>query len=192
MCKVQCNNPYWCASSQPGNSIMFDMFYCAGAPKCYGCSSPYTNCGDACVDTATNPDNCGSCGHSCGAGYSCVASDCVMNSVAIVDTLTPDLVVANSQFTIQYALTPTASNIILSNDWWPHYTFTSNYPRTLSFVPRHDDVGDHRVTVKAYKNILGGTLLGSVTTRVLVTCNPAEPGYGLCCVGDRCVLVVAV
>jgi len=116
-----------------------------------------------------------------------------MNSVAIIGTLSPGVVVADSPFTIQYVLTPDAPNIVLSNnEGWPYYTFAAGYPRTLSFVPRHGDVGAHRVTVQAYKNILGGTLLGSVTTRVLVTCNPAEQGYGPCCIGDRCVLVVAV
>jgi hypothetical protein len=34
-------------------------------------------CGDSCVDTATDPYNCGECGRQCAEGATCVASDCV-------------------------------------------------------------------------------------------------------------------
>ncbi len=41
-----------------------------------GCASGQTYCGGACVDTSTNPANCGQCGTSCGAGLLCVNGLC--------------------------------------------------------------------------------------------------------------------
>jgi hypothetical protein len=34
-------------------------------------------CGSACVDTTSDPSNCGGCGHACGAGQACQSSRCV-------------------------------------------------------------------------------------------------------------------
>lgn len=39
------------------------------------CKSTQTSCGSKCVDTQSDPNNCGSCGNSCGAG-SCVQGSC--------------------------------------------------------------------------------------------------------------------
>ena len=44
-----------------------------------GCSDPVkkSSCGGTCVDTTTDPANCGSCGVACGGGTSCCDSRCV-------------------------------------------------------------------------------------------------------------------
>jgi hypothetical protein len=41
---------------------------------------PCTMCGDACVDTATDPSNCGRCGIACGPGEACVSGSCQTSS----------------------------------------------------------------------------------------------------------------
>lgn len=41
------------------------------------CEGGKTRCGDVCVDTSTDPRNCGSCGKACGdLGVSCVGGSC--------------------------------------------------------------------------------------------------------------------
>ncbi|MFL5761873.1 MAG: hypothetical protein ACJ789_19410 [Thermomicrobiales bacterium] len=35
------------------------------------CSAPQQNCGDVCVDTRSDPNNCGDCGNGCGNGACC-------------------------------------------------------------------------------------------------------------------------
>ncbi|MEZ4409655.1 MAG: MXAN_6577-like cysteine-rich protein [Polyangiales bacterium] len=40
------------------------------------CGAGQTRCGDVCVDTASNNDNCGSCGNACSAGQTCTAGAC--------------------------------------------------------------------------------------------------------------------
>src|SRR5258708_4582033 len=42
-----------------------------------GCAAPHVRCGEQCVDTATDTNNCGICGHTCGCGStSCTAGMC--------------------------------------------------------------------------------------------------------------------
>jgi hypothetical protein len=36
-----------------------------------------TKCGNVCVDTTTDPANCGACGTACATGQTCVASQCM-------------------------------------------------------------------------------------------------------------------
>jgi hypothetical protein len=43
------------------------------------CPAPNTNCGTTCTNTQTDPNNCGSCGHSCNGG-SCVGGRCNCSS----------------------------------------------------------------------------------------------------------------
>ncbi|HSQ63738.1 MAG TPA: hypothetical protein VLM85_11015 [Polyangiaceae bacterium] len=45
-----------------------------GCGTCLGSAS--TCCGTTCVDTTSDPNNCGSCGHGC-TGLSCCSSSCV-------------------------------------------------------------------------------------------------------------------
>lgn len=40
------------------------------------CTCPGMVCGNACVDTQTNPANCGACGNACATGATCVAGNC--------------------------------------------------------------------------------------------------------------------
>ena len=46
------------------------------------CASGQTSCSGVCVNTSTNAQNCGSCGHACGTGTSCVNGACVQNLLA--------------------------------------------------------------------------------------------------------------
>ncbi len=41
------------------------------------CASDQALCRGACTSLATDPANCGACGHACGAGQNCAASACV-------------------------------------------------------------------------------------------------------------------
>src|SRR5512145_2973617 len=40
------------------------------------CAGTQIKCGGTCVEPATNPNNCGSCGNACGLGQSCTAGTC--------------------------------------------------------------------------------------------------------------------
>src|SRR3954463_9816842 len=40
------------------------------------CKGDLTKCGKHCADLATDPANCGSCGHVCAAGQTCVGGQC--------------------------------------------------------------------------------------------------------------------
>jgi hypothetical protein len=56
-----------------------DTCQCGNQPPCASgacCAAPG---GAACVDTSSDPNNCGSCGHACGANGQCQASQCVCN-----------------------------------------------------------------------------------------------------------------
>lgn len=39
------------------------------------CLSPYSSCGARCVDLSSDPENCGSCGRTCGSSI-CIAAEC--------------------------------------------------------------------------------------------------------------------
>ncbi len=43
------------------------------------CASDQTRCGSVCVDTTTDPSNCGACGRNCCAGTLCSAGVCVVS-----------------------------------------------------------------------------------------------------------------
>jgi hypothetical protein len=47
---------------------------CAGGPHCVG---NQTCCSSGCFDLASDPANCGSCGHPCNAGQACMMGMCV-------------------------------------------------------------------------------------------------------------------
>ena len=47
-----------------------------GPPGCNPCSEGETQCGGECVDTFSDPNNCGSCGHQCSEGESCSEGYC--------------------------------------------------------------------------------------------------------------------
>ena len=42
----------------------------------WGCPTGLINCGNNCVNIKNDPSNCGTCGHACAAGYSCVNGVC--------------------------------------------------------------------------------------------------------------------
>jgi hypothetical protein len=53
---------------------------CSGNP----CTAPLERCGDVCDDLRSDGQNCGACGHVCGAGLACVSSACVPDAAAAV------------------------------------------------------------------------------------------------------------
>src|SRR3982750_4742968 len=48
----------------------------AGAGGTVSCAPDQTLCGSACLNTASDSDNCGGCGIPCLAGHTCQASQC--------------------------------------------------------------------------------------------------------------------
>ncbi|MHB1845412.1 MAG: MXAN_6577-like cysteine-rich protein [Deltaproteobacteria bacterium] len=55
------------------------LFATLGCPPKPGavCQSPAKSCGSECVNTATDPRNCGACGAACPSGQSCASGACV-------------------------------------------------------------------------------------------------------------------
>ena len=53
---------------------------CTGQPCGGGCPSPSADCGGFCVDTSTDRQNCGSCGHLCLPTEVCSSGSCVCQS----------------------------------------------------------------------------------------------------------------
>ena len=43
----------------------------------YLCGDDQTDCDDQCVDTQTDHNNCGDCGHVCGECQTCSGGQCV-------------------------------------------------------------------------------------------------------------------
>jgi hypothetical protein len=42
------------------------------------CAMPYTNCSNVCVDTTSDPANCGTCAKSCPTGVACTQGSCIV------------------------------------------------------------------------------------------------------------------
>jgi hypothetical protein len=108
------SDPDHCGTTCPGVSCPSGM--CAGGtcantctPGFSGCPEPYTcldsgMCGcdpstpdycaasNTCVDTSSDPQNCGSCGHACDASSSCVGGSCTAVACTLEnnDACTPD------------------------------------------------------------------------------------------------------
>lgn len=53
---------------------------CTGQPCGGGCPSPRADCGGFCVDTSTDRQNCGSCGHLCLPNEVCSGGNCACQS----------------------------------------------------------------------------------------------------------------
>jgi hypothetical protein len=72
------SNPKRCGSLRvcPGDTVCLQK---GKNPQC-GCPSGTQLCGtNQCVDTKTDPSNCGSCGNACAAGQSCQRGQCVVS-----------------------------------------------------------------------------------------------------------------
>jgi len=52
-----------------------------GAVDCSSCGVGYSACGNECTQTATDPQNCGTCGHACTQGQTCSGGTC--NSLCV-------------------------------------------------------------------------------------------------------------
>lgn len=78
-----CANSGSCTQAQPGPGFVCDCPVAFSGPLCASCNSAlsYANCSSSCVQTTTNADHCGTCGHNCTAAHastrSCVNSVCV-------------------------------------------------------------------------------------------------------------------
>lgn len=48
------------------------------------CGPTLTLCGDACTATATDPLNCGACGHSCKTGQACSSGQCTVTATLYI------------------------------------------------------------------------------------------------------------
>ena len=68
-CGVSCTP---CRTTVAHSSATCDAGSCG-----FTCDALYTRCRDVCVDTLSDPANCGKCGTSCSGGERCVAGFCV-------------------------------------------------------------------------------------------------------------------
>ncbi|MGO9839247.1 MAG: hypothetical protein ACLP1X_34125 [Polyangiaceae bacterium] len=57
---------------------------CVNSACAFACSAGYTLCDGACVDFATDDNNCGGCGsaHACSAGLSCQSGTCALSQAS--------------------------------------------------------------------------------------------------------------
>ena len=68
-------NAIFCNTTMPNGSV--NNSNCGrGTACCLSCPASETMCSDSCVDLQTDARNCGSCGHACGGGQSCVNGSC--------------------------------------------------------------------------------------------------------------------
>jgi glucosylceramidase len=65
-----------CSSSQGGNSSTGGSPGSTGGSSGNTCSATQTLCGSNCVDTTSDPANCGGCGSPCDNGQTCQNSQC--------------------------------------------------------------------------------------------------------------------
>ena len=53
------------------------------------CATPRMACGGGCVDTTSDPANCGACGASCGSGASCCGGSCATSCSFVLSSIDP-------------------------------------------------------------------------------------------------------
>lgn len=75
VCGRECIPTSSCCGSCPNGGVCLN-----GA--CNLCTSEQTRCGDACVDLATDPENCGTCGRTCPSG-DCRNGTCTCDARAL-------------------------------------------------------------------------------------------------------------
>ena len=56
-----------------------------------GCEAPLECCGGQCVDLASDPDNCGACGHACTQGVDCDRGECICPYGATPEACSPGM-----------------------------------------------------------------------------------------------------
>jgi hypothetical protein len=96
-----------CASSDGGTATCTEF---AGTYSCgVACGGSLTHCGASCVDSQTDPNNCGRCGHSCVAG-ACVAGQC--QSWVVTNTSTANAILninrGGDNFQVDFAVDGTS------------------------------------------------------------------------------------
>lgn len=62
------------------------LLACGSAPEIADCGPGLTFCSGGCANLDTDPNNCGGCGATCGAGELCVTQSCLAASVVYEDT----------------------------------------------------------------------------------------------------------
>src|SRR5262249_15869376 len=75
-CKTAaCMGGQWGFVKVHGGSVCMTAGYACDTTG--ACTCPAENqCGAACVDTQTDPNNCGACGHACAVGAMCSKGSC--------------------------------------------------------------------------------------------------------------------